>query len=556
MTSIFQMESKIREIIDELKGLSSQNGLSNQAEEERVITTVFLYKFLNDKYMYSLSKFAEDIGITIDEMLANENDELDAFYIENSGSVEFRQEDTIEYLVNRTNLPDFYKLFDETLVRISNYENNIKFGIELDDKSRQPLFDPITTVVQSNARNNFAANIFAIIGKDKFTFGEAFDKSFDFYSSIFEYLIKDYNVASGTYAEYFTPQSVSDIMAKILVGMTETRGPAEIYDPSAGSGSLILHLAHELGQEKGINRAHVYSQDISNKSTRFLRLNLMLNGMTESLSNVIEGDTLLRPSHYTTEHDPTSGFKKFDYITSNPPFKMDFSSTRDQIEGAWSETDRFGQGIPKVPKKNKKGMEIYLMFIQHIMYSLKDEGKAAIVVPTGFITAKNGIANKVKSELITQRMIKGVVSMPSNIFANTGTNVSILFLDKANNTDEIILVDASNMGTVVKEAGNQRTVLSNEENQMIIDTFVKKQVVEDFSVLIDWDEIDEKGGSLAAGQYFPIKIEYFDITKKDFDQRNLKHINNLNDYFIKSQELSIRINNSLKELIYNEDKKI
>ena len=554
MTSIFQMESKIREIIDELKGLSSQNGLSNQAEEERVITTVFLYKFLNDKYMYSLNKFADDIGITVEEMLKNENSELDAFYIENSGSVEFRQEDTIEHLVNLTNRPDFYKLFDETLVRISNYDNNIKFGIELDDKSRQPLFEPITTVVQSNARNNFAANIFAIIGKDKFAFGEAFDKSFDFYSSIFEYLIKDYNVASGTYAEYFTPQSVSDIMAKILVGMTETKGPAEIYDPSAGSGSLILHLAHELGQEKGTNRAHVFSQDISNKSTRFLRLNLMLNGMTESLSNVIEGDTLLRPSHYAVEHDPTSGLKKFDYITSNPPFKMDFSSTRDQIEGAWAETDRFSQGIPNIPKKNKKGMEIYLMFIQHIMYSLKDNGKAAIVVPTGFITAKSGIANKVKNELIEQRMIKGVVSMPSNIFANTGTNVSILFLDKANDTDEVILIDASNMGTTVRDGGNQRTVLSNEENQKIIDTFVDKEDVEDFSVVVSWDEIEAKGESLAAGQYFPIVIEYKEITLDEFNKRLSYYKTSLNNLSNKRNELDSKLKESLGSVVYEKIK--
>lgn len=81
MTSIFKLETKIKQIIDELKGLSSQNGLSNQAEEERVITTVFLYKFLNDKYMYNLQKFAEEIGCTFEELLKNKNDELDAFYM-------------------------------------------------------------------------------------------------------------------------------------------------------------------------------------------------------------------------------------------------------------------------------------------------------------------------------------------------------------------------------------------------------------------------------------------------------------------------------------------
>ncbi len=554
MTSIFKLETKIKQIIDELKGLSSQNGLSNQAEEERVITTVFLYKFLNDKYMYNLQKFAEEIGCTFEELLKNKNDELDAFYMAYSGDVEFRQEDTIENLVNQVTKANFYKIFDSTLERISNYESNIKFGIELDDKSRKPLFEPVTVAVQSNARNNFAKNIFAIIGTQRFTFDEAFEGSFDFYSTIFEYLIKDYNVASGTYAEYFTPQAVSDIMAKILVGMTDTKGPAEIYDPSAGSGSLILHLANELGKENGINRAFIYSQDISNKSTRFLRLNLMLNGMTESLSNVIQGDTLLNPSHYAVEHDPTSGIKKFDYITSNPPFKMDFSSSRDNIEAKWSETNRFAQGVPNIPQKNKAGMEIYLMFIQHIMYSLKDDGKAAVVVPTGFITAKSGIANKVKKELINRKMLKGVVSMPSNIFANTGTNVSILFIDKANDTDEVILIDASNLGEKVKDGRNQRTVLSHDENDLIIETFINKKYIEDFSVVVTYDEILEKGESLSAGQYFPIKIDYVDISEAEFASKVQEFESSLEELFSITNNKNNKILINLGRLKYESNK--
>lgn len=551
MTNIFEMELKIKEIIDELKGLCSQNGLSNQAEEERIITTVFLYKFLNDRFTSNLKKFADDIGITVEELFENENDELDAFYDAHSGDVEFRKEDTIETLVNRITNNEFYKLLDDTLVRISNYDNNLKFGIEQADGSRKDLFEPITNAVQSDSRQNFAQNIFSIIGKDRFDFKDAFEDSFDFYSSIFEYLIKDYNVSSGVYAEYFTPQAVSNIIAKILVGMSESKNAAEIYDPSAGSGSLILHLAHELGSEDGINRAIVYSQDISNKSTRFLRLNLMLNGMTESLTHVIQGDTLLNPSHYLREHDSSTGLKKFDYITSNPPFKMDFSSTRDKIESKWGETSRFSQGVPNVPKKKKDSMEIYLLFIQHILYSLKDDGKSAIVVPTGFITAKSGIPKKVKHQLIEKKMIKGVVSMPSNIFANTGTNVSILFLDKGNQSDEVILVDASNLGTKVKDGKNQRTVLSPEENQLIIDTFVNKDVIDDFSVVVTYDEIEAKNESLSAGQYFEIKIEYEDITEKEFLFRVEECNARLSNLFAENSKAQTSILEGLKRLSYD-----
>lgn len=151
----------------------------------------------------------------------------------------------------------------------------------------------------------------------------------------------------------------------------------EVYDPSAGSGSLVLHLANELGEGSFGDRAIVYTQDISSKSTRFLRLNLMLNGLTNSLDNIIEGDTLLSPAHYNIPHEPSSGIKQFDYITSNPPFKMDFSATRNEIEKTWQDTDRFFAGIPNVPNKKKESMAIYLCFIQHILWSLKRKWKSS-----------------------------------------------------------------------------------------------------------------------------------------------------------------------------------
>ena len=353
-----ELETKIHEMVDDLQGLCSTVGLSNTANEEVVATSVFLYKFLNDKFMYNLGKFSEEIDVPVDSILANEDDMLDAFYSYNSKDVAFAYEDTIQYLVNHIEQKDFYLQFDAALERISKNAKNDAFAVETADGEKTPLFTPLTTLVEGAQRNNFAKAIFGIIAQDKFDFSEAFGGSFDFYSAIFEYLIKNYNVASGTYAEYFTPQTVSSIIAKILVGMSDKIEAAEIYDPAPGSGSLILHLAHELGQESGMNRAIIYTQDISTKSTRFLRLNMMLNGMAESLGNIVRGDTLETPAHYKVEHEPDSGLKKFSYITTNPPFKTDFSATRDRIEQKWQDTNRFFAGIPKIPNKKKQSKEI------------------------------------------------------------------------------------------------------------------------------------------------------------------------------------------------------
>lgn len=554
MADTLQLERDIKEIIDELKGTCQTAGLTGSAAEEIVITSTFLYKFLNDKFMWNLSRFSEQIGMSQENILGNKNDSLDAFYDTFAEDVAFTKEDTITELIKLVSGPKFYDKFDDVLEHISNNPKNEVFSVETADGERKPLFTRITENVETSKRNNFAKSLLAIIAKSKFDFGEAFENHFDFYSTIFEYLIKDYNVASGVYAEYFTPQAVSSIIARILVKMSPVKDTVyEITDPSAGSGSLILHLANELGDGSFGNKARVFTQDISQKSTRFLRINMLLNGLTESLDNIIEGDTLLSPAHFKAKGDPNTGLKKFDYITSNPPFKMDFSSTRDLIENKWNASDRFFAGVPKIPAKEKKKMAIYLLFIQHILYSLKEDGKAAIVVPTGFITAQSGIEKKIRERIIDNRWLKGVISMPSNIFANTGTNVSILFIDKTNNKDDshLILVDASKLGTKVKDGNNQRTILSSDEISKIENTFINQDEIDEFSVKVTYEQVVEKNYSFSAGQYFVTNLEFIDLSKEEFNVRLSYFNSKLAELFTETNLLNEEIRKQLGELKYD-----
>lgn len=546
------LENKIHQMVDDLQGLCSTVGLSNTANEEVVVTSVFLYKFLNDKFMYNLSAFAKELEMDPNEILQNER-MLNRFYRQSSKDVAFSYEDTIQNLINHIEQSNFYEQFDNALVHIANDPRNDAFAVETAGGEKTPLFTPLTTLVEATQRNNFAKAIFGIIAQEKFDFSEAFSGSFDFYSAIFEYLIKNYNVASGTYAEYFTPQTVSSIIAKILVGMSDKIDAAEIYDAAAGSGSLILHLAHELGQESGMNRAIIYTQDISAKSSRFLRLNMMLNGKSESLGNIIRGDTLESPAHYNVEHQPDSGLKKFDYITINPPFKTDFSASRDRIEQKWQDTNRFFAGIPKIPNAKKESMAIYLCFIQHVLYSLKETGKAAIVVPTGFITAQSGIEKAIREKIVEEKWLKGVVSMPSNIFANTGTNVSVIFLDKSNTSEDVMLIDASKLGKKVKEGKSQKTVLSDEETKTIITTFLNKEAADDFSVKVTYDQIKEKNYSWSAGQYFDVKIEYVELTPEEFLAKMASYKLTLNGLFAEGRSLEDEIKKQLEGLAYDKD---
>ena len=194
-------------------------------------------------------------------------------------------------------------------------------------------------------------------------------------------------------------------------------------------------------------------------------------------------------------------------------------------------------------------MAIYSLFLQHIIASLKPNGKAAVVVPTGFITAQSGIDKKIREHLVKNKMLAGVVSMPSNIFATTGTNVSILFIDASNDGD-VVLVDASNLGEKVKDGKNQKTVLTADEEQQIIDAFNAKETIEDLSVAVSYDDIAAKNYSLSAGQYFEIKIEYVDITPAEFAEKMQGFTNNLEDLFSQSRELEAEIKQQLAGLKY------
>lgn len=539
-----EFQQKTKELIDSLKSICANYGLGNDGNEFKIITQTFLYKFLNDKFAFEAKKIDQNIAKAEkwEKALASmSEDDLDMLQLQMGGdTARLKPQHFISYLFSQQNAADFAKLFDDTLRDIALTNNDV-FAVKTDGGAKVVLFDRLSEyIADETKRDDFCR---AIINKlVEFSFERIFTQKFDFYATIFEYLIKDYNSNSGgKYAEYFTPHAVARIMAEILVPQAQ-RGKVKnvsCYDPSAGSGTLLMNVAHAIGE----NRCSIYTQDISQKSSNLLRLNLILNNLVHSIPNVIQGNTIQYPYHRDGKE-----LKRFDYIVSNPPFKLDFSDFRDDLDSKENK-DRFFAGLPNVPKKNKAGMSIYQLFLQHIIYSLKPGGKAAVVVPTGFISTQSGIDKKIREHLVKNKMLAGVVSMPSNIFATTGTNVSILFIDDSNYGD-VVLVDASNLGEKIKDGKNQKTVLTPEEEQQIIDVFNAKEAVDHLSIAVSYDEIEAKNYSLSAGQYFDVKIEYVDITSEQFTDKMKDFTNNLDNLFNQSRELEADIKKQLAGLKY------
>ncbi|MDQ1770217.1 N-6 DNA methylase [Labilibaculum sp. A4] len=536
-----EFEAKTKQLIDELKAICANYGLGNDGNEFKIITQVFLYKFMNDKFAWQAKQ--------IDETLAKADNWQEALkaYSENdyemllmhlgADTAQLKPHHFVSHLFGKQNENDFAKTFDDTLRDIAITNNDI-FSVKTEGGAKVKLFGQFSEYINDESkRNDFCK---AIINKlINFSFERIFDEKYDFFATIFEYLIKDYNNDSGgKYAEYYTPHAVAKIMAAILVD--EEVQNVTRYDPSAGSGTLLMNLAHAIGEDK----CTIYSQDISQKSSNLLRLNLILNNLVHSIQNIIEGNTILHPYH----KQENGSLQNFDYIVSNPPFKLDFSDYRDELD-CKENTERFFAGLPNVPKAAKDKMAIYLLFIQHIMHSLTKKGKAAIVVPTGFITAQSGIDKQIRQKLVDSKMLAGVVSMPSNIFATTGTNVSILFIDKQNK-EEIVLIDASKLGTTVKEGKNQKTLLSGKEEQRIINAFNSKQAIDDFSVVLSYEDIKSKNYSFSAGQYFEVKIEYTDITHDEFEVKMDSYKTNLNSLFVESKDLESAIQKNLEGVRY------
>lgn len=537
MTQDINFMTKTKALIDNLKSVCANYGLGNDGNEFKIITQVFLYKFLNDKFRYAVKQEkpeleqAENFSKALLDLSEDEYQFLIASLDPNIPRL--RPEHLISHLFVKQNDSDFAKTFDDTLRQIS-IENAEVFSVKSFSGAKDTLFDELTQFISDSSQRDAFAK--ALINKlFEFSFEEMFEQKYDFFATIFEYLIKDYNTDSGgKYAEYYTPHAVARIMAQIMVPKPVRQ--VKVYDPSAGSGTLLMSIAHQIGEEN----CTIYSEDISQKSSNMLRLNLVLNNLTHSIPNIIKTNTIAQPTYLDS---------KFDYIVSNPPFKLDFSDFHADLDkDAFKK--RFFAGIPNIPKSKKESMAIYLLFIQHIMFSLNDTGKAAIVLPTGFITAQSGIEKKIRERLISNGWLRGVVSMPSNIFASTGTNVSVLFLDKEADSEHIVLLDASKLGETVKEGKNQRTVLTPTEEQLIIDTFNHKQAVEDLSVVVSKDKIEAKNYSFSAGQYFEVKIEHVDISPEEFASKMKSFKSTLDALFAESKNLELEIKNNMKALKY------
>lgn len=243
------IKAQTYKLIDDLKAVCHNYGMGNDGNEYKVITQIFLYKFLNDKFGYEIKK--KDSRIASAEKWETayselpEDDRLDLLDSLSPDIPRLYPEHLISTLWNQQAKGDFDLIFDSTMVDIADKNIDI-FSTQTTKNTKIPLFEKLTNFVTDDAQRAPFAR--ALVDKlVNFSFEDAFAESYDFFAGVFEYVIKDYNTnGGGVYAEYYTPHAIAVIMARLLVGDRQDLHNIECYDPAAGTGTLLVIQQTEL----------------------------------------------------------------------------------------------------------------------------------------------------------------------------------------------------------------------------------------------------------------------------------------------------------------------
>lgn len=342
-------------------------------------------------------------------------------------------------------------------------------------------FDSAEKLGSPKAKMETLTNLIAVFENPDLDFSSNKAEDDDILGDAYEFLMRHFATESGkSKGQFYTPAEVSRILAKVLqIPKKKQTGETTIYDPTCGSGSLLLKVAAETD-----NEASVYGQEKDIANAGLARMNMVLHNRADAVKNIKQGDTMSDP-----KFKDGNALKQFDYIVANPPFSSKNWSSG--IEPTNDEFDRFELGLP--PEKNGD-----YAFLLHIITSLKRKGKAAIILPHGVLFRGNA-EEAIRKNLIKKGYIKGVIGLPANLFYGTGIPACIIIIDKenANTRKDVFLIDASK--GFLKDGNKNR--LREQDLHKIVDVFNNEEVIEKYSRKVPLKEIEDNEYNLNIPRY-------------------------------------------------------
>ena len=305
----------------------------------------------------------------------------------------------------------------------------------------------------------------------------------DLLGDAYEYLMRHFATESGkSKGQFYTPAEVSRVMAMVIDLGAAKNSTQSIYDPTCGSGSLLLKAHDEAKSRTGLDLA-LYGQEMDNATSALARMNMVLHDCPTA--EIWQDNTLSHP-HFT---HADGSLKTFDYVVANPPF-----STKAWTSGLDPANDLYGRfeyGIP--PEKNGD-----YAFLLHMLKSLKSTGKAAVILPHG-VLFRGGAEGTIRKNIVRQGFIKGIIGLPANLFYGTGIPACILVLDKegAVGRKGIFMIDASK--GYMKDGNKNR--LRAQDIHKIVDTFTRQAEIARYARLVPLAEIAANDYNLNLPRY-------------------------------------------------------
>lgn len=488
-------------------------GSMDASEFKNYILGLIFYRFLSEQLIEKVNvELKDEDNVSYEQAFASEDykEDIESILIEELGYVIEPQYlwSTIVDSINKG------KFNITILAKAINAINESTLGQESQDDFNG-LFEDMD--LNSNKlgkteedRSKLISKVILRINDIDFRFN---DSEIDVLGDAYEYLIGQFAASAGKKAgEFYTPQQVSKLLAKIVtLGKDKLRN---VYDPTCGSGSLLLRVAREC------NVASFYGQEMVSTTYNLARMNMLLHGVKYNRFHIENNDTLEHP-------DPVALSKKFDAVVANPPYSANWSA-----DASFLDDERFS-AYGKLAPKSKADYA----FVQHMLYELDDAGTMAVVLPHGVLF--RGAAEEVIRKYIIKEKnwLDAVIGLPANLFYGTSIPTCVLVFKKCRTTSDIMFIDASKEF----EAGKNQNILSDENVQKILDTYVARVDVDKYAHKAELSEIEENEFNLNIPRYVDTFEEEEEIDIQAV-QKELKELE------AKRAELDAEIEKYLKEL--------
>ena len=345
-------------------------------------------------------------------------------------------------------------------------------------------------------------------------------QDYDVLGFVYEYLISNFAANAGKKAgEFYTPHEVSVLMSEIVAEHLKDRDKIEIYDPTSGSGSLLINIGKSLSKYMdNSNGIKYYAQELKENTYNLTRMNLVMRGIIPSNIYARNGDTLEDDWPYFDDADPIASYDPLyvDAVVSNPPYSQNWNPSGKEMDPRYA-----GYGIAPKSKAD-------YAFLLHDLYHLKPDGIMNIVLPHG-VLFRGGEEGEIRKNLIENNKIDAIIGLPSNIFFGTGIPTIVMVLKQKRTNDDVLIIDASK--GFIKEGKNNK--LRDSDIKKIVDTFKNRLSIDKYSKEVSRDEIRQNDYNLNIPRYVDSseKAESWDIYALMFGGIPENELSDYNEYW-------------------------